>query len=239
VLVRAPRAPAPAPFSICNPSSVRSGAVVDVVLPVLDEAAALPWVLGRMPAGFRPLVVDNGSTDGSAEIALRRGARVVREPCRGFGAACHAGLLAAGTDVVCFMDCDGSLDPLELPRVAVPVLAGARDLMLGARRPEPGAWPLHARVANRALSLELRRRSGLVLTDLGPMRAAPRQALLGLALRDRRFGYPLEMVLRAVAAGWRVDETAVRYRARAGRSKVTGTVRGTARAVADMAWALR
>jgi glycosyltransferase involved in cell wall biosynthesis len=184
-------------------------------------------------------VVDNGSTDGSAEVALRLGADVVEEPRRGFGAACHAGLLAARTDVVCLMDCDGSLDPLELPRVAQPVLTGARHLMLGARCPERGAWPLHARLANRVLALELRRRSGLALTDLGPMRAAPRRALLDLALRDRRFGYPLEMVLRAAAAGWLVDETPVRYRARAGRSKVTGTVRGTARAVADMAWALR
>jgi glycosyltransferase involved in cell wall biosynthesis len=213
--------------------------VVDVILPVLDEAEALPWVLGRMPPGFRPLVVDNGSSDGSPEIAQRLAARVVREPQRGFGAACHAGLLAARSEVVSFMDCDGSLDPRELPLVAGPVLAGERELMLGARRPERGAWPLHARVANRMLALELRRRSGLRLTDLGPMRAAPRGALLGLTLRDRRFGYPLEMVLRAAAAGWRVGETEVGYRARAGRSKVTGTVRGTAQAVADMAHALR
>ena len=212
---------------------------MDVVLPVLDEAAALPCVLGRMPSGFRPLVVDNGSSDGSAQIALRLGARVVGEPQRGFGAACHAGLLAARSEVVCFMDCDGSLDPRELPLVAGPVLAGERELMLGARRPERGAWPLHARLANRVLALELRRRSGLALTDLGPMRAAPRRPLLELALRDRRFGYPLEMVLRAAAAGWRVGETEVGYRARAGRSKVTGTLRGTARAVADMARALR
>jgi hypothetical protein len=141
--------------------------------------------------------------------------------------------------VVCFMDCDGSLDPRELPLVAGPVLAGERELMLGARRPERGAWPLHARLANRMLALELRRRTGVRLTDLGPMRAAPRRALLELALRDRRFGYPLEMVLRAAAAGWRIGETEVGYRARAGRSKVTGTLRGTARAVADMAWALR
>jgi glycosyltransferase involved in cell wall biosynthesis len=213
--------------------------VVDVVLPVLDEAAALPWVLARMPTGFRPLVVDNGSSDGSAELARRLGAQVVEEPRRGFGAACHTGLLAARTEVVCFMDCDGSLDPLELPRVAGPVLGGERELMLGARRPDRGAWPVHARLANRVLALELRRRSGLGLSDLGPMRAAPRGGLLGLALQDRRFGYPLEMVLRAAAAGWRVDETDVGYRARAGRSKVTGTVRGTARAIADMARALR
>jgi glycosyltransferase involved in cell wall biosynthesis len=213
--------------------------VVDVVLPVLDEAAALPWVLARMPAGYRPLVVDNGSSDGSAAIARRLGAQVVEEPRRGFGAACHAGLAAARSDVVCFMDCDGSLDPRELPRVADPVLAGRRELMLGARRPERGAWPLHARLANRALALELRRRSGLALSDLGPMRAAPRRALIELAIRDRRFGYPLEMVLRAAAAGWRVGETGVRYRPRTGRSKVTGTMRGTARTVADMARALR
>src|SRR5688500_17776712 len=114
-----------------------------------------------MPDGFLPVVVDNGSTDGSAELARGLGARVVAEPRRGFGAACHAGLLAARGDVVCFMDCDGSLDPAELPRVSDPVAAGRSDLMLGARRPERGAWPLHARVANRGLALELRRRTGL------------------------------------------------------------------------------
>jgi glycosyltransferase involved in cell wall biosynthesis len=213
--------------------------VVDVVLPVLDEAAALPWVLGRMPGGFRPLVVDNGSSDGSAELAKSLGARVVSEPRRGFGAACHAGLLAARSDVVCFMDCDGSLDPVELPRVADPVLSGRSDVVLGARRPERGAWPAHARLANRALALELRRRTGAALSDLGPMRAARRVALLELGVRDRRFGWPLEMVLRAAAAGWTIGEVEVGYRARAGRSKVTGTVRGTARAVRDMAVALR
>ena len=213
--------------------------MVDVILPVLDEAEALPWVLERMPRGYRALVVDNGSADGSPELAASLGAQVVSEPRRGFGAACHTGLRAARSEVVCFMDCDGSLDPRELPLVAGPVLTGERELMLGARRPERGAWPLHARIANRVLALELRRRSGLGLTDLGPMRAAPRRPLLELALRDRRFGYPLEMVLRAAAAGWRVGETEVGYRARAGRSKVTGTLRGTARAVADMARALR
>jgi glycosyltransferase involved in cell wall biosynthesis len=209
--------------------------VTDVVIPVLDEAAALPWVLGRMPAGYRAIVVDNGSTDGSAGLARELGADVVAEPRRGFGAACHAGLLAATGAVVCFLDGDASLDPAELPVVAGPVAAGRADLVLGARRPEPGAWPLHARLANRALAFELRRRSGAVLTDLGPMRAARRADLLGLALEDRRCGWPLEMVLRAAAAGWRVAEVPVAYRARTGRSKVTGTVRGTLRAVRDMA----
>jgi glycosyltransferase involved in cell wall biosynthesis len=212
--------------------------VVQVVLPVLDEAEALPWVLGRMPAGYEPIVADNGSTDGSPLIARRLGARVVTEPLRGFGAACYAGLAAADAELVCFMDCDGSLDPVTLPRVAGPVERGELDLALGARRAEAGAWPLHARVANRALSFELRRRTGAPLHDLGPMRAARREALLALGIRDRRFGWPLEMVLRAADAGWSIGEVAVPYRSRAGRSKVTGTLRGTARAVRDMAAAL-
>ena len=214
--------------------------MIDVVLPVLDEAEALPWVLERMPEGYRALVADNGSSDGSPELAERLGAQVVREPQRGFGAACFAGLSAASAELVCFMDCDGSFDPADLPRVADPVLAGEADLMLGSRRAEPGAWPLHARLANKALTLELRRRSGIRLSDLGPMRCARRADLLALGLRDRRFGWPLEMVLRAAAEGWRVREVPVDYSTRGGgRSKVTGTVRGTARTVRDMAAALR
>ena len=210
--------------------------VADVVLPVLDEREALPWVLSRMPAGYDPIVVDNGSRDGSGELARRLGARVVSEPQRGFGAACFAGLLAARDEVVCFMDCDASLDPRQLSLVAEPVLAGDAGLVLGARR---GAGPLHARVANRVLALELRRRSGARLTDIGPMRAARREALLALGLVDRRFGWPLEMVLRAADAGWTVTEVPIAYLPRRGRSKVTGTVRGTARAVRDMAAVLR
>jgi glycosyltransferase involved in cell wall biosynthesis len=211
------------------------GRVVEVILPVLDEAAALPWVLDRFPSGFHPIVVDNGSSDGSAEIARRLGAQVLSEPRRGFGAACWTGLAAARAEVVCFMDCDGSLDPRELPRIAAPVRQGVADLVLGARMPEADAWPWHARAANRLLAGELRRRSGVALTDLGPMRAARRVPLLELAIEDRRFGWPLEMVLRASAAGWTVVERPVPYLRRSGRSKVTGTVRGTARAIRDMA----
>ena len=212
--------------------------MAQVVLPVLDEAEAVPWVLGRMPNGFEPIVADNGSSDGSAEIARRLGARVVTEPRRGFGAACYAGLAAASSDVVCFMDCDGSLDPADLPLVTGPVERGEADLMLGARIAERRAWPVHARLANRALALELRRRTGAALRDLGPMRAAGRHGLLELGIQDRRFGWPLEMVLRAAAAGWTIGECEVPYRPRHGRSKITGTVRGTARAVRDMAAAL-
>ena len=208
---------------------------VDVVLPVLDEAAALPWVLERLPEGYRAIVADNGSTDGSPEIARGLGARVVVEPQRGFGAACFAGLRAARADVVCFMDCDGSLDPADLPDVAGPVLAGRADLVLGARRAERGAWPPHARLANRLLVRELARRGGPRLEDLGPMRAARRRPLLDLGVTDRRFGWPLEMVVRADRAGWTIAEVGVPYREREGRSKVTGTVRGTLRTVRDMA----
>lgn len=211
----------------------------DVILPVLDEAGALPWVLGRMPAGFHPVVVDNGSVDGSGALAARLGARVVTEPVRGFGSACWAGLTAARDDVVCFMDADASLDPQDLPRVAGPVVAGDVELVLGARRAERGAWPLHARLANRSLMVALRRRTNLALSDLGPMRAARRRQLLALGLVDRRSGWPLEMVLRAHQAGWRVEEVPVPYRPRTGRSKVTGTVRGTLHAVRDMSDLLR
>lgn len=208
---------------------------IDVILPCLNEEAALAWVLGRMPAGYRPIVVDNGSTDGSARVARELGARVVAEPARGFGAACHAGLLASSADLVCFMDADASLDPAQLPRVAGPVLDGELDLVLGRRRPRgAGVWPAHARLGNAVLARGLRRRAGVTLRDLGPMRAAARVPLLLLGTADRRFGYPLETVLRAAAAGWRIGETDVDYLPRAGRSKVTGTLRGTLRAVADM-----
>ena len=124
---------------------------IDVVLPCLNEAGALPWVLSRMPSGYRPIVADNGSADGSAAVAASYGARVVHVPQRGFGAACHAGLLAASTDIVCVMDADASFDPGDLPTVADPVAAGDADLMLGRRSAQgKAAWPLHARVGNRA-----------------------------------------------------------------------------------------
>jgi len=163
---------------------------------------------------------------------------VVHVPRRGFGAACHAGLLAASSDIVCVMDADASFDPGDLPLVADPVATDAADLMLGRRTPQgrgiQGTWPLHARIGNRLLAAELRRRVGVPVRDLGPMRAARREDLLALNLTDRRFGYPLEMVVRAAESGWRIAETAVPYYPREGKSKVTGTVRGTVRTVTDM-----
>jgi glycosyltransferase involved in cell wall biosynthesis len=210
----------------------------DVILPVLDEAAAIPAVLASMPAGYRPLVVDNGSTDGSGALAAGLGARVIAEPRRGFGAACFAGLRAAEAEVVCFMDCDGSLDPGDLPGI-VALLDDGADLAIGARRAARGAWPLHARIANRVLAFELRRRTGVRIEDIGPMRAARREPLLALGLEDRRSGWPLEMVVKAAAAGWTIAGAPVPYSEREGRSKVTGTLRGTIQTIGDMGAILR
>jgi hypothetical protein len=141
---------------------------------------------------------------------------------------------------VCFLDADASLDPQQLPLVAGPVLAGELDLVLGRRRPTTrGAWPLHGRVGNALFARELRRRSGVPVRDLGPMRTARREPLLDLGLRDRRSGYALEMVAAAGRAGWRVAEVDVTYAPRTGRSKVTGSVRGTLTALHDMREVLR
>ncbi|MEV0895954.1 glycosyltransferase family 2 protein [Actinoplanes sp. NPDC049802] len=213
--------------------------MTDVVLPCLNEAAALADLLARMPAGYRPIIADNGSTDGSPAVARRSGARVVQISQRGYGAAVHAGVLAAEPvdGVVCVMDADGSFDPADLPRVAGPVRAGEADLACGRRRPVSArAWPAHARIGNAILAHRVRRATGLPVHDIAPVRAFRREALLALDLRDRRFGYPLELLLSAARAGWRVRELDVPYHPRAAgtRSKVTGTVRGTLRTIHDM-----
>ena len=208
---------------------------VQVILPCLNEAAALPWVLGRMPADYLPIVVDNGSSDGSERIAREHGATVVAAVRRGYGAACHAGLLAATADVVAVMDCDATLDPRQLSRVIEPVRNGEVDLMVGRRLPTSArAFPLSLRLANWEVARRVRCRTGVALTDIGPMRSACRRALLELGLVDRRSGYPAETVVRAAEAGWRIAEVAVDYRIRMGRSKVTGTPLGAWRAVHDI-----
>ncbi len=209
--------------------------MIDLILPCLDEALALPWIIKRLPAGVRAIVVDNGSADGSAEVAVALGARVISCEQRGYGAACHAGLLASDAELVGFCDCDGSVDPAVVPAFAELVSSGASDLVVGRRRPvSAGAWPLHARLANTGLSWWLRRTTGAQLHDIGPLRVARRVCLLGLGPIDRRSGYPLETVVLAARAGWKITECDIAYRPRAGRSKVTGTVSGTLRAVQDM-----
>lgn len=208
--------------------------VIDIVLPCLDEAAALPWVLSRIPDGARALLVDNGSSDASRRVAERLGARVLDCGQRGYGAACHTGLRAASAELVAFCDCDGSLDPADVLRLAAVVTGGA-DLAVARRRPTVrGAWPPHARLANRALARRVHRRCGLQLRDIGPLRVAHRRALLELDLRDRRCGYPVETVLAAAHAGWRIAQVDVDYHPRIGASKVTGTLRGTLHAIRDM-----
>jgi glycosyltransferase involved in cell wall biosynthesis len=167
-------------------------------------------------------------------VATAAGATVVHEPRRGYGAAVHAGLLAATADYVCVLDADGSLPPEVLPTLVAEVSAGRADLAVGRRRPVRRAMPWHARLGN-ALIAGLLRRRGVPVHDIAPVRAVRRDALLALGVQDRAFGYPLELLLRAGSAGWRLHEIDVEYRPRTGgRSKVSGSVRGTARAVRDM-----
>ena len=213
--------------------------LIDVILPCLDEVQALPGVIRSLPPGFRPLVVDNGSTDGTPEAAAALGAVVLHESRRGYGAAVHTGLTAATSDIVAFLDADGSLDPGQLPAM-VALLGPGIDLVAGRRVPVGhGAWPWHARAGNMAIAALLRRR-GVAVHDIAPLRVARRQALLDLGITDRAFGYPLELLIRAGAAGWRIREVDVTYRPRTGgKSKVSGSVRGTLRAARDMATALQ
>lgn len=205
-----------------------------VVLPCLDEAASLPAVLGALPDGYRALVVDNNSTDGTAEVARRHGADVVYEARPGYGAAVHAGVVAAGTPVVAVLDADGSLDPGELPALAAELDRGAQ-LAVGRRRAAPGLrWPWHARLGTAVVCWRLRRRYGLAVHDIAPMRVVRRDDLLALGVADRRSGYPLELLVRAAAAGWHVVERDVAYGPRTGgKSKVSGSLRGSAVAALD------
>ena len=221
-----------APRKNCQ-STVRL--MIDVIVPALDEAEAIGAVLRAMPSGVHPIVVDNGSTDQTAMCAAAAGAEVINEPVRGFGSACHAGLRAARAEIVCFMDGDGSLDPAELSRVVRPVASGVADLCLGTRRRGAGrvavacaagqsrargrAAPSHRRAADRPRA---------------DARRAPRGAAGARAARPR-LRLPAGDGAGGIRAGWRIQEVPVTYRARAGgRSKVSGSVRGTARAVRDM-----
>ena len=210
--------------------------VCDLVLPCRDEAAALPDLMARLPSGLEVVVVDNGSRDGTAHVARGLGATVVEESVPGYGAAVHAGLLAATGEYVAFMDGDGSFDGRDLLPLLEEVRSGRADLAVGRRRPvSRGVWPWHARLGNGLVVWWLRRRIGMPAHDIAPMRVCRREALLELDVRDRRFGYPVELLQKATAAGWRVHERDVAYHPRAAgtRSKVSGSVRGTVRAARD------
>jgi glycosyltransferase involved in cell wall biosynthesis len=207
---------------------------VTVVLPCLNEVESLPAVLAGIPPGYRVLVVDNNSTDGTAALARGLGADVVHEARPGYGSAVHAGVVAARTPVVAVLDGDGSLDPGDLPRLVAELDRGA-DMVTGRRRPARGLkWPWHARLGTAAVCWRLRTRHKLPVHDIAPMRVVRRDALLTLGVTDRRSGYPLELLVRAAAAGWRVVEVDVDYGPRTGgKSKVSGSVRGSFTAAVD------
>jgi glycosyltransferase involved in cell wall biosynthesis len=208
----------------------------DVVIPCRDEAAALPLVLAGVPDGFHPIVVDNGSTDGTADVARELHAAVVHEPRPGYGAAVHAGVLAATSEYLAVVDGDDSMDLAELPNLFAAVVDEGVTMAVGRRRPVGrGAWPWHARAGTILLATWLRRSSGFGVHDLAPMRVCRRDDLLALDIRDRRFGYPLELMVKAARAEWSVREIDIAYRPRAAgtRSKVSGSLRGTSQVARD------
>ena len=207
----------------------------DLVLPCRDEAAALRDLLPRIPSDFAVIVVDNGSSDGTADVARALGALVVEETVPGYGAAVHRGLVSASRPFVAVMDGDGSFDPADLLALLEDVRAGRADLAVGRRRPvSRGVWPWHARLGNHLVVWLLRRR-GFNAHDIAPIRVSGRSELLSLDVRDRRFGYPVELMQKATAAGWRIVERDVAYhpRAEGTKSKVSGSLLGTVRTARD------
>lgn len=208
---------------------------VIAIIPALNEEAAIGLVLAEIPGVVsETIVVDNGSRDGTAEVARSRGARVVHEPRRGYGQACLAGIEAArGADVLVFLDADRSDYPEQIADVLEPILSGRADLVIGSRqlgRRAAGAQPWHAVLGTRLCVFLMNALIGTRATDLGPFRAIRSEALGRLDMRDRNFGWTVEMQAKAQRAGLRVVEVPVDYRPRLGRSKISGTLSGSVRA---------
>ena len=207
---------------------------LSVIIPALNEEESLPLVLGELPWStlYQVIVVDNGSQDRTAEVAAAHGALVVREPQRGYGSACMAGMQAAAeTDIVIFLDADGSFDANEIASLVGPIERGEAELVLGSRlagRREAGAMPLHGVLGNWLVAAVISRLAGIPLTDLGPFRAIKRDTLERLRMEERTYGWPSEMIVKAVQHGVPIREVPVCYRRRqGGQSKVSGTWRGT------------
>ena len=217
---------------------------IGVVIPAFNEEAAIGKVLGDIPADLvsRVVVVDNGSTDGTAALARQAGAAVVSEPRRGYGQACLTGLRALGAvDIVVFLDGDYSDHPDEMPALVAPLARGEADLVIGSRtlgRAEKGALPPQARFGNLLATWLIRRLFGASYTDLGPFRAIRREALERLRMEDRDFGWTVEMQVKAARLGLRHAEVPVRYRRRIGASKISGTVRGAVSAGCKILWTI-
>ncbi len=211
--------------------------IVDVVIPARDESRSLPLVLADLPRALvrDVIVVDNGSKDGTGAVAAALGCVVVKEPRRGYGSACLAGLahLAQRVDppeLVAFLDADHSDHADELPRLMEPIAEGRADLVIGSRAlgtHEPGALLPQQRIGNALAAFLIRRLYGVRVTDLGPFRVIRWSALLKLDMNDRDYGWTAEMQVKALKAGLRYAEVPVSYRRRAGRSKIAGTFRGT------------
>jgi glycosyltransferase involved in cell wall biosynthesis len=206
---------------------------VSVIIPTHNEAQAIERVLADLPSDLTTevIVVDGNSNDGTPEIAARMGARVVQEPRRGYGRACLTGLAMANSpDVVVFLDGDYSDRPAELPILLAPIIEGRADIALGSRlqgRRSAGALPWHQVFGNRLAARLIRVLYGLEITDLGPFRAGRADALRALALEETTYGWAVEMILKGALAGLRVVEVPVSYYPRIGKSKISGTLKGT------------
>lgn len=215
---------------------------VFVIIPALNEESSLPLVLADLPKVGRVIVVDNGSTDTTAKVAVEGGAQVVSEPDRGYGAACLAGLetirqsIAAGEQaprIVVFLDADYSDHPDLLPQLVEPIFADDKDFVLGSRllgEREPGAMPPQSVYGNQLACFLMRMRFGVRYTDLGPFRAINYKSLCDLKMVDRNFGWTVEMQIKAARSKLRFLEIPVPYRCRIGTSKISGTLTGTVKA---------